>query len=99
MPEKSGNRGGVGKERILLITLLALLIISLSYIAYTEYIRFGFQIAQEGFVIGYNQGIMDGVVDTVEKIHVETTTCQPIPIMYNNITKYIIDVECLQRPV
>ena len=92
------NKKGLRKERMLLITLVILLIISLSYTAYSEFSRASIQIAQEGFLIGYNQGVLDGVIDTVGKIHSETETCQPVPVMYDNTTKYIIDVDCLQNP-
>ena len=94
----ASERGGFRKERILLVALAVLLVMSVSYIAYSEYTRSAIQIAQEGFLTGYRQGVMDGVVDTVGKIYTETAACQPVPVMYENTTKYIIDVDCLNSP-
>ena len=92
------GRKGAERERTLMIVLLVLLIISVSYILYSEHSRLVSGAAQDAFAAGYNQGFLDGVVDSIGKIHSETASCQSVPVVYNNVTKYIIDAGCLHNP-
>jgi hypothetical protein len=100
MPDVNAKkRRRIGKERALVIVLLILLIISLSYITYSEYTGFITDRTEEALIAGYNQGLLDGVVSTVEKLYLETASCQPVPIYLENQTRYIIDVDCLYESV
>ena len=92
------KKKGIRKERLMIITLLVLLVISLSYITYSEFSRYSLQLSQEGFLVGYNQGVRDGVIDTVGKLYSETATCKPVPVVFENVTRYLIDIDCLSEP-
>jgi len=83
---------GYDKRNIVIIILTVLLIISLSYIGYTEYIKF----IQENLRKATAEGYRQGVFDTIVKLYKETDTCRPTRIMLGNKTKYVIDIECLQ---
>jgi hypothetical protein len=72
--------------------LLILFILLLSYVAYNEYSWQQYQGLIGAAQVGYSQG----VVDTVAKLYEETEACQPVPVALGNLTKYVIDVSCLQ---
>jgi len=74
------------------LILLILFIILVSYVAYNEYNWYTYQNMLGAAQAGYDQGVLD----TVSKLYTETETCQPVPVILGNYTKYVIDVSCLQ---
>lgn len=72
------------------LLLLALFIILLSYVAYTEYDRALFTSMVDAAQAGYNQG----VIDTVSILYQETEGCQVVPIILDNMTKHLVDASC-----
>jgi hypothetical protein len=87
----SNEMRGLRKNKPFLL-LLVLFILLLSYVVYNEYNWYQYQNMIGAAQAGYGQG----VVDTVAKLYTETETCQPVPVILGNYTKYVIDVSCLQ---
>ena len=73
------------------VILLALFIIVLSYVAYTEYTNMFNASMMKAAQLGYEQGM----VDVVSMIHEETEGCMIVPVMLGNVTKELVDVTCL----
>jgi len=81
------------KNRILVLILSALLILSFGYIAYDKYFEWKqkkeFGIFQQGANFGYEQAI--GQVYSI------AIQCQQIPLMYQNQTINLVSVDCLKK--
>ena len=74
------------KKTIIIIALGILILVGLCYFLIPKY-RLTQQ--QEGFQIGYEQAIID--------LMQQASTCQQVPITYQDDTLNLIAVECLQN--
>jgi hypothetical protein len=83
----------VEKLRIALIVVSVALVISVAYIAMNEYQRIKTQeqlsVYQQGVVIGYQQAVI--------QLLNQVSTCQQVPVTYENLTINVIAVDCLQQ--
>jgi hypothetical protein len=80
------------KTNTIVIIILALaLIASLSFILYKSY-ETKQQAKYEGY---YNAGVQAGVGYAVTEIIKQGSTCQPVPLIYENQTQEYIAVDCL----
>lgn len=74
-----------------------LLILALSYIAYSEYSDWkqkqDITLYQQGFQAGGQQGYEQAIA----QVYQGAASCQQIPLTYNNQTLNLIAVECLQQ--
>jgi flagellar basal body-associated protein FliL len=77
------------KERIIIIVLAVLLLVAAGYIGYA-YVA-GMQ--QNAFSQGAQYGYSQSVVDLLK----QASTCQEVPVRYQNLTLNMVAVECLQR--
>ncbi len=80
------------KQKILIIVLAILLIILGCYIIISE-IQ---QSEKEKQIQFYNIGLQEGYEQAVIQIFQYASTCQELPISYDNQTINLIAVECLQ---
>jgi len=81
------------KSTIVIVILIVLLAIALGYIGYVEYAKINTQkqlsVYQQGAQAGYEQAII--------QVMQQASTCQQVPLHYNNNTVNLIAVECLQQ--
>lgn len=75
-------------QTIIIVVLFLLLVISLSYIGITKY-------KQKQSAL-YQNGLQDGYREAVTRIFQQATTCNQVPITYNDTTIHIVSVECLR---
>lgn len=83
----------ISKTKVVFVILTTLLLLSLTYIAidiYTEMQR------QDDIRI-YSSGLRDGFAQAVIQIMQQASTCQEVPLFYNNRTINIIAIECLVK--
>ena len=73
-------------QKIIIIILVTLLIISVGYIIQDKYVEYKFQ---QGVSLGYQQAIIDIIQKAIK--------CQTIPLTIKNQTINLIAVECLQN--
>ena len=77
------------KARIALLAVTVALVLSLGYIAMTEYQRV---MTQEQFS-AYQQGVQIGYQEAVRQLLEQASTCQQVPVTMNNLTLNLIAVE------
>lgn len=79
------------KRTGLLIIILMIIIIVLSlYIVYDKYLEIQKSVQEQSFLAGYNQGIKDSVLTLIQN----SRNCQPVSVVYGNITTWLIDINC-----
>jgi len=78
---------------ILMIVLVALLVLSLGYIAYDKYSSWKQNRDLSNFQLGVQYGFEQAITQLVQ----QAQTCEQVPILYNNQTINMIAVECLQQ--
>ncbi|HDD72467.1 MAG TPA: hypothetical protein ENG00_00070 [Candidatus Aenigmarchaeota archaeon] len=79
-------------QNTIIAILTILLILSLSYIGYSEYTGFIARKTWEAAQAGYTRGVLD----TVTRLYKESEKCEPVPVMLGNKTRYLIDISCLR---
>ena len=72
------------KKTIIIIVLGIIIVVGLCYFLIPKY---NLSQQEKGFVIGYKQAI----IEIIEKV----STCEQMPISYNNYTLNLFAVECL----
>jgi Tfp pilus assembly protein PilO len=80
-------------QKVIIIILAVLLVISAGYIVGTEY-KQG-QVQQQ--LVIYQKGMQAGYEQAVIQLVQQALTCQQVPIRVQNQTINIIAVECLQQ--
>lgn len=75
------------------IALAVVIILLAGYIGYTKYASYQNQKMQEVYAAGYNNGVADSVV----KLYQDTDNCGTTSIFIQNSTRYLADVECLNK--
>ncbi len=78
-------------QKLLIVILLLIIMLLAGYIGFDKY---------NGYVIGtmrnaYNSGYRDGVTAAVQQIIKQSESCNPVPIYFGNVTKNLIDIDCL----
>jgi len=56
------------------------------------------QVTQEQANESFQQGYEQGAVDFVSTLFLQTEDCRITPIFFNNFTKSVVDVACIQPP-
>jgi hypothetical protein len=80
----------VNKTRTLISILILVIILLLAVIAYAFLIKPSYT----GYVVGkQSEGYEFAIVSIMQR----ASTCQPVPLVYNNQTITLIAVECLQQ--
>lgn len=79
-------------SKLVMVVLVVLLILSVSYILYTEVSKY--QLNKQISV--YQQGAQAGFEQAVIQIAQQASTCQQVPLMVEDQTINLIAVECLQ---
>jgi hypothetical protein len=98
------EKGRFPKQKVALIAVsVALIAVSVALIACVAYIAFAeYQKAkttealtayQQGAQDGYQYGYEQAVVQLLQQV----STCQQVPVIYNNQTINVIAVACLQQ--
>jgi hypothetical protein len=81
------------RQAIALAAVTLALVLSLSYIGVSEYQKMKTQeqlsAYQQGVVIGYQQAVI--------QLLNQVSTCQQVPVTYENLTINVIAVDCLQQ--
>jgi hypothetical protein len=81
------------KEGIIILALAFLLVLTLSYLAFSEYNKWKqnreLEIYQQGAQYGYEQAVMQVVQQAV--------TCQAVPLRVGNETISIVAIDCLTQ--
>ena len=84
----------VDTQKIIIIILAALLVISIGYIAGLKYKEYSekkkSEYMEEGFKKGYEYAVL--------QLANEASGCQPVQIVANNVTMNLIAEECLRMP-
>jgi hypothetical protein len=80
----------VNKQKILIISAIGLF--ALSQYLLTDYF---FSSKQSQLFDYYQEGYEDGLIDSVSAIFFNIENCEATSISFNNITKYVIDIDCL----
>jgi len=78
-----------GKDKVALVVVTLALFIAVAYIGLNEY--------QKVMQDVYNQGALFGYQQAVLQLMQQVSTCQQVPIVYENTTLNVIAVECLQQ--
>lgn len=90
---KGVQEGGMMRKTSIVVTAMAVLLaVALSYIAYDAYAEI--QLAEKISV--YQQGLQAGYEQAVAQLFQQASSCQPVPVFFNNQTINMIAVECLQ---
>jgi len=80
-------------QKLLIIILSALLLLAVFYIAVIK-------VSEQNTVkmqSAYNQGVQAGYESAVNQLLDQLSTCQPVPVFFDNVTLNAIAVECLQQ--
>lgn len=81
------------KEKVVILVLAFLLVLTASYIAFSKYNEWKqnreIEIYQQGAQYGYEQAVVQVVQQAV--------TCKPVPLRIGNETISIIAIDCLTQ--
>lgn len=84
------------KQNIIITILAVLLIVATGYITYEFYKDRQLEKQQEQISI-LNQGFNIGYERAITQIMEQLSSCQPVPIYANNMTKQVISTDCLRQ--
>jgi len=79
------------KQKFVIIGLSIALFLTIQYFLLNDWLELTEQRIEEGFQFGYEQGLIDGV----SQIIIETQNCQFATISVNNLTRQVIDINCV----
>ena len=82
----------IDKQKIIIISLVVLLLISVQYIIYANFIQ---QMEVE-LVNAFQDGYQQGLFDAVGEIYNQTEDCVISTITIGNFTKDVVDYSCLE---
>ena len=80
------------KNTWIVIGLITCLVLTIGYIAVDKYQ----EQKQEEQLEFFQQGVQYGYEQTVSQLIQQASTCQQVPVVYENQTINLIAVECLQ---
>ncbi len=90
---KGDQEGGMMRKVSIVFTVMAVLLaVALSYIAYDAYSEI--QLAEK--ITVYQQGAQAGYEQAVAQLFQQASSCQQVPVFFNNQTINVIAIECLQ---
>jgi hypothetical protein len=81
------------KQSISLVAVTLALFLSLAYIGVSEYQK----MKNQEQLSAYQQGVVIGYQQAVIQLLNQVSTCQQVPVTYENLTINVIAVECLQQ--
>jgi len=82
----------INKSKTIILALALLLIVSVGYIIFERFQEAQQQLYLQAAQSGYNKGIQD----TVVSLYQQTNNCQLTTINIGNVTRQIVDVECVK---
>jgi len=82
------------KNGVIILVLSLLLILAIGYILMSVYQNVKAQKDQTLFIEGAQQGF----TTAIGQVFQAASTCQQVPLTYENATINLIAVECLQQP-
>ena len=82
----------MNKQKLVIIALAVTLFVVMLYIVFEKWV---YERNQEKLNI-YQDGYDQGLHDAVTTLFYNTKECNPTSLSLGNITKFIIDVSCLQ---
>ncbi len=77
----------------LVLVLVTLLVLSVGYIAYTQFSNW----KQQQGLTNFQKGAQYGYIQAVSQLFNQVKTCQQVPINVKNQTLKLIAVECLKH--
>jgi hypothetical protein len=80
---------GIKREKVIIFVLVALLVLSLSYVAFD----FAKKIRNRVIFQGYKQAISEIITEA------EKEGCEPIRIYFEEKEVYIVNAECLEEDI
>jgi len=78
---------------VLVVVLILALVGAVGYIVWDRFNTN--KIAQLNYV--FQQGQQQGINGAVVQIYQQTENCQPLPLTIGNVSKYVIDLSCVQQ--
>jgi len=84
----------VDTQKIIIIVLAALLVISIGYIAGLKYREYSENKKSEYIEAGFKKGYEYAILQLVN----EASGCKPVQIVANNVSMNLIAEECLRMP-
>jgi len=79
--------------KVLSVILLLAVLLLAGQIGLNAYSGYMTETVSDSYTAGYG----DGVAAAIRQLVIETGNCDPVPVRFDNVTRNLIDIACLQQ--